>query len=131
MWINCMPSFVKANMSCSEPPLVYKQEILMSVNIPQDKSYNPDNLRKAWDSCNLRAKFLPDENLATLYQMNTGHCETTREKYYIQPATDGEFAKLLDNQLQLLNDEEFCYDKRLPTQSSSRQPMSSRRDKHL
>ena len=41
--------------------------------------------------------------------MNTGHCEATRDKYYVQPATDGEIAKLLDNQLDLINDPESCY----------------------
>ena len=74
-----------------------------------DKSYNPDNVRKAWDSYKVKANFLPEENLARLYLMNTGHCEATRDKYYVQPTTDGEIAKLLDNQLDLINDIESCY----------------------
>ena len=64
---------------------------------------------KAWDSYKVKANFLPEENLARLYQRNTGHCEATRDKYYVQPATDGEIAKLLDNQLDSINDPESCY----------------------
>ena len=74
-----------------------------------DKSYNLYNVRKAWDSYKVKANFFPEENLARIYQMNTGHCEATRDKYYVQPATDGEIAKLLDNQLDLINDPESCY----------------------
>ena len=35
--------------------------------------------------------------------------QATRDKYYVQPATDGEIAKLLDDQLDLINDPESCY----------------------
>ena len=41
--------------------------------------------------------------------MNTGHFNATRDKYNVQPATDGEIANLLDSQLDLINDPESCY----------------------
>ena len=41
--------------------------------------------------------------------MDTGHCESTRDKYYVQTATEAVITKTLDRQLQLLNDPEACY----------------------
>ena len=44
-----------------------------------------------------------------MQQINTGHCETTRDNYYVHPATEAKITKLLDGHLQLLNDPEACY----------------------
>ena len=48
---------------------------------------------------------------ALLYQMNTGHCEATRRKYYLTPATDNEIESesFLDEQLEIIDDPESCY----------------------
>ena len=46
---------------------------------------------------------------AILYQLNTGHFEATRNKYYLKPATDEEITKFLDKQLNLIEDPENCY----------------------
>ena len=104
--LRTFPSSTNKRFSCQA---TYLKAALAKFFSITDKSYNPDNVRKAWDSYKVKANFLPEENLARLYQMNTGHCEATRDKYYVQPATDGEIAKLLDNQLDLINDPESCY----------------------
>ena len=41
--------------------------------------------------------------------MNTGHCEATRRKYYLKPATDNEIESFLDEQLKIIDDPESCY----------------------
>ena len=46
---------------------------------------------------------------AILYQLNTGHSETTRNKYYLKPATDEEVKKFFDKQLNLIEDPVNCY----------------------
>ena len=50
-----------------------------------------------------------DGTVAILYQLNTGHFEATRNKYYLKPATNEEITKFLDKQLNLIEDPENCY----------------------
>ena len=76
----------------------YLKETIKRFFAIDDKLYNPDNVRKAWDSYRTKTNFV-DGTDAILYQLNTGHSETTRNKYYLKPATDEEITKFLDKQL--------------------------------
>ena len=78
--LRTFPSSTNKRFSCQA---TYLKAALAKFFSITDKSYNPDNVRKAWDSCKVKANFLPEGNLARLYQMNTGHCEATRDKYYV------------------------------------------------
>ena len=86
----------------------YLKETIKRFFAIDDKLYNPDNVRKAWDSYRTKTNFV-DGTDAILYQLNTGHSETTRNKYYLKPATDDEIEKFLDKQLNLIDDPENCY----------------------
>ena len=70
--------------------------------------HNPDNVRKAWDSYRTKTNFVDGTN-SILYQLNTGHSETTRNNYYLKPATDEEITKFLYKQLNLIEDPKNCY----------------------
>ena len=78
----------------------------LQILLNDDKLYNPENVRKAWDT--FFAQFVTGQN-ALLYQMNTGHCEATRRKYYLKHATDNEIESSLDEQLKIIDDSESCY----------------------
>ena len=99
------PSTTNKKFTCQAK---YVKEALYKFFRIDDKRYNPDNIRKAWDTFFEKSQFVQGQN-ALLYQMNTGHCEATRRKYYLKPATDEEIEKLLDTQLQIIDDPESCY----------------------
>ena len=86
----------------------YLKETIKQFFAIVDKLYNPDNVRKAWDSYRTETNFV-DGTDAILYQLNTGHSEATRNKYYLKPATDDEITKFLDKQVKLIEDPENCY----------------------
>ena len=86
----------------------YLKEALKKYFRIDDKNYNPDNIRKAWDSFFVKSNFVEGHN-AMLYQMNTGHSKTTRDKFYVKPATDDEIVNFLDIQLSIIEDPEKCY----------------------
>ena len=65
-------------------------------------------MRKAWDTFFEKSEFVTGQN-ALLYKMNTGHCEATRRKYYLKPATDNEIESFLVEQLKIIDDPESCY----------------------
>ena len=86
----------------------YLKETIQRFFAIEDKHYNPDNIRKAWDSYRTKTNFVEGTD-AILYQLNTGHSEATRNKYYLKPASEDEISKFLDKQLALIEDPENCY----------------------
>ena len=99
------PSNTNKKFTCQAK--YFKEAIYKYFRI-DDKLYNPDNVRKAWDTFFEKSQFVTGQN-ALLYQMNTGHCEATRRKYYLKPATDNEIESFLDEQLKIIDDPESCY----------------------
>ena len=73
-----------------------------------DKLYNPVNLRKAWDSYRTKQNSVDGTDMI-LYQLNSGHFETTRTKYCLISGTGEEISKFLYKQLNLIEDTENCY----------------------
>ena len=86
----------------------YLKEIIKRFFAIDDRLYNPDNVRKAWDSYRNKTNFV-DGTDAIRYQLNTGHSEVTRNKYFLKPATVEEITKFLDKKLNLIEDHESCY----------------------